>query len=266
MNPAIFAKFVSVTFQKQITYRFNYFMGIINGFLYVFIYTSLWRALYAQSETNIHGGFSLTAIITYAVMVMAVRISFSMDDFAIYEKVRDGSVAIDLIRPVSFFFINLAENIGYSLFNLMARTIPILLISTLIFDLYLPVEPVRFAAFFISAVCGYLILFMINFVIGLLAFWFVEIFPFMMFKFGLFTIFSGSLLPMDFFPDFMVPLMKLMPFQYILYTPTVILTGHARIGNIPEMITSQLMWVLVLAGICKIMWNAARNKLVIQGG
>ncbi len=108
MNPKLFFKFVSISFQKQIIYRFDYFIGFLNGFLYVFIFTSLWKALYSQFDTTEHSGFTLTAIITYAVMAMAIRISFTMDDTIIFRKVQDGSIAMELIRPTSFFFMNLA--------------------------------------------------------------------------------------------------------------------------------------------------------------
>jgi len=101
MNPELFLKFVSVSFQKQVTYRFDCFVGIVNG---------------SQFDTTVHNGYTLTAIVTYAVLVMAVRISFTMDDSIIYRKVMDGSIAMELVRPTSFFFMNLAENVGHSLF------------------------------------------------------------------------------------------------------------------------------------------------------
>jgi len=266
MSLPLFAKFAAVSFQKQITYRFDYFMGVLNGFLYVFIFTSLWRALYSHSEIATHGGFSLPSIITYAVMVMAVRISFSMEENAIYKKVQDGSVAIDLIRPVSIFFMHLAQSVGHSFFHILARTVPILLISALFFDLQIPTEPARLAAFLLSAVLGYLILFMINFCVGLLAFWFIEIFPFMLLKYGLFTLLSGAIVPIDLFPAFIRHAVALLPFQYVLYSPTSILIGHAPPETIPGIIAVQAVWVLIFSAISAAMWNAGRSKLVIQGG
>ncbi len=266
MNPELFAKFVSVTFQKQITYRFEYFMGIVNGFIYVFIFTSLWKALYAQTVGNSMSGFSLTGIITYAVLAMAVRISFSMDDSVIYKKVQDGSVSIDLIRPVSFFYMNLAENVGYSLFHLIARALPILAISFFIFDVYIPVSFLNFSLFVISALMGYLILFMFNFTIGLLAFWFIEVFPFMLFKYAFLTLFSGGIVPIDFFPEVLKPIIAMMPFQYTLYAPTVILMGHVGTQQALSLIAMQVVWVVVLSAACRAMWRVGRNKLVIQGG
>lgn len=266
MNPKIFSKFVSISFQKQITYRFDYFVGILNGFLYVFIFTSLWKALYSQFDTTEHNGFTLRAIITYAVMVLAIRISFTMDDSIIYGKVQDGSIAMELIRPTSFFFMNLAENIGHSLFHILARTIPVVIISAFLFDIYVPFEPLRILAFLLSAVIGYLLISMLNFTVGLLAFWFMEIFPFLLFKYALFTFFAGGIVPIDFFPEALKPLVNFLPFQYMLYYPTVILIGQVPLTEVQPIIITQLIWALIMGVICQFMWNAGKKKLIIQGG
>ena len=266
ISPTLFFKFASVTFQKQITYRFDYFMGILNGFLYVFIFTSVWRALFSQSDNAVQSGFTLNGMITYAVMAMVIRISFTQDDAVIYRKVQDGSVSIDLIRPVSFFFMNLAEAAGYSLFHFFARSVPILIISFFLFEIEIPLEPARLFAFALSALFGYLILFLVNFAVGLLAFWFVEIFPFMLFKYGLLTLFGGGIVPVDFFPEVLKVVINLLPFQQILYVPTVILTGHAPLSTLPGLLSTQFVWVVFMTMLSKTMWGAGRNKLVVQGG
>ncbi len=266
MNPELFFKFVSISFQKQVTYRFDCFVGILNGFLYIFIFTSLWKALYSQFDITVHNGFTLTAIVTYAVMVMAVRISVTMDDSIIYRKVLDGSIAIELIRPTSFFFMNLAENVGHSLFHILARTFPVIIISIFLFDLSVPFEPLRLSVFLLSFAAGYVLLSMLNFIAGLLAFWFVEIFPFMLFKYALFTFFAGGIVPIDFFPDFLKPVVNLLPFQYMLYYPTIILTGRVPLEEVHSVMITQFIWILAMGIICILMWNAGKKKLVIQGG
>lgn len=267
MTGALFLKFASVSFQKQLAYRFDYFVGVLNGFLYVFIFTSLWKAVYSPQPLLTHGGFSLNGIITYAVLAMTVRICFSMDDTVIYKKVQDGSVAIDLIRPVSFFSMNLAECVGYSFFHVMARGLPILGLSFFVFDLSLPADPTNFLLFALSGTMGYLIMFMINFIVGLLAFWFLEVFPFQLFKYGLITLFSGGIVPVDFFPEAFQPFVAMLPFQYILYAPTVILMGHsADAQGSGDLIAGQIFWAIALFAVSNAMWRAGQKKLVIQGG
>jgi ABC-2 type transport system permease protein len=196
---------------------------------------------------------------------MVIRVSYTMDDGVVPMKVRDGSISIDLIRPYSFFYMNLAESLGHSLFHFIARAVPILVASLFLFDLSVPMSETIFF-FPITALLGYLLLFMLNYIIGMLAFWFIEIFPFLLFKYGLITIFSGGIIPIDFFPDKIKPLLELTPFPYILYAPTVILTGHATAVRAQHLILGQVIWVIILYFMCKIVWRIGRNKLLIQGG
>ncbi len=262
MNPSTFIKFASVSFQKQVTYRFDYFVSVLNGFLYVFIFTSVWKVIFAKSGAS--GGFTAESITTYAVMAMVIRISFSMEDTAIANKVRDGSVAIDLIRPVSFYMMNLAECVGYSAFHILARGIPILIVSALLFGVHLPLEKLPVAA--LSLTMAYLILFMLNFATGLLSFWVIEIFPFMLLKYGLINLLSGGIVPIDFFPASIRPYLALTPFQGIFYAPAAIITGHVSNERALVMIAEQVAWVAILAWMCGLLWRAGQNKLVIQGG
>lgn len=199
-------------------------------------------------------------------MVMAIRISFTMDDSVIHKKVYDGSIAMELIRPTPFFFMHLAENVGHSLFHIMARTLPIIVISMFLFDVTIPLEPLRFVVFFCSAFAGYVLLFMLNFAMGLLAFWFVEIFPFMLFKYALFTFFSGGIVPPDFFPEFLKQAVRFLPFQYMLYVPTTILIGKVSLADVPAILAAQLIWIFVMSIICIVAWNYGKKKLIIQGG
>jgi ABC-2 type transport system permease protein len=263
VSPALFFKFVGVSFRKETAYRFDYLVMILNGFLYVFIFTSLWKTVFAASGGGF-GGFTTAGIISYTVVAMVIRISFSMDDTIIPGRVRDGSVAVDLIRPVSFQMMNLAQCVGYSAFHLTARGLPILLVSALMFDLHAPLRSLPASA--VSLVLSYLLLFMLNFTVSLLSFWFVEVFPFILLKYALINLLAGGLVPMDFFPDFIRPVMALLPFQHIFYSPAIIITGRVAPEQAVGIIAVQALWVAGFVVLSAVMWRAASNKLVIQGG
>jgi ABC-2 type transport system permease protein len=236
---------------------------IINGFLYVFIFTSLWRSVFSSAGGSF-GGFTKEGIVSYTVVAMVIRISFSMDDSVIPTKVRDGSVAVDLIRPVSFQMMNLAQSIGYSAFHITARGFPILLVSALMFGLQIPAKGVPLAL--VSLALSYVILFMINFTTSLLAFWFIDIFPFILLKYGLINLLSGGLLPMDFFPNSVRAVMDYLPFQHIFYSPAVIITGRVLPEHAWGILAAQAGWVFALSIFSVLMWRASSNRLVIQGG
>lgn len=264
----MYLKIAAKSFQKQAAYKVEYFVGLLNGLLFIFIFTSLWKAVYAQSdpETLAGGGFDLDSIITYAVLAMVVKISFSMDDNATAFKMRTGALAMDLLKPISYYAFYLAESVGYSLFHFFSRGLPLLLFSVFLFRIQIPLAPGNYLLFLPSAAMGYLIFFSINYLTGLLSFWFIETFSFQLMKYGLFTLFAGGILPVDFFPDAIRPFILFLPFPYVLYTPTAIFMGHLPPGGTESALLAQLAWVALLALFSWMAWRAAMKKLVVQGG
>ncbi len=262
----LYINFMLKSFQKQLAYKFEYFIGVFNGLLFIFIFTSLWESIYSKPQAEAITSFNKTSIIAYAIFAMLFRISMTMEDGATTNKVRTGSIAMDLIKPVNYFLMTLAEALGQSMFHWFTRVIPILLFCIFAFDISMPVKAETYLLTAISWVMGYSIMFMINFVFALLAFWFVETFSFQLMKFGLFTLFAGGIVPIDFFPSWSRPLMDVMPFQYILYTPAAIFISHITGAETMRFMAMQIVWVAILAIICYRMWGAATRKLVTQGG
>ena len=265
MEPYI--KFIAKSFQKQITYRVEYFVGLINGFLYVFVFTSLWNAIFSMSNLNSsESNFTKSTIISYAVFAMVIKISFTMDDQITTRKIRTGSLVTDLIKPINYFYLTLSECIGQTIFHFLARGVPILVLSLLMFNITLPKDFANYILLLISGILGYFILFMINYLIGLLSFWFLETFSFQLMKYALYALFSGGIIPVDFFPTKMQTIINFLPFKYILYIPTSIFLGRFSHDRICIAIICQFGWVIFLFAVSKITWNKAIKKLVIQGG
>ena len=242
-------------------------MGVLNGLLFIFIFTSLWKSIYAHSAAEAIGtGFDRNKIIVYAVYAMIFRISMTMEDNDIGRKVRSGNISMDLIKPVNVFFMNFAECFGQTLFHWFTRVLPILVVSLLFFDAPPPVNPLNYLLGGVAWIFGYLILFMLNFSVALLAFWFVEIFSFQLMKYGLLTLFGGAILPIDFFPEWAQPAIAFIPFQYIFYVPTALFIGHIEGMAAINLILIQAVWVVLLSTVCYFMWGAGKKKLVVQGG
>jgi ABC-2 type transport system permease protein len=235
--------------------------------LFIFIFTSLWAAIYAQSgDAGIASGFDGKKIITYAVYAMLIRISMTMEDGDIGRKVRSGAISMDLIKPVNFFGMSIAESMGQTLFHWFTRVIPILILVMVMFDAPLPTNPLNYLLMAIAWIAGYLIMFLLNFTVSLLSFWFTETFSFQLMKFGLLTLFGGAILPIDFFPDWAQPLIALIPFQYIFYAPTAVFIGHLQGAAAFHIMLLQWVWVALLGLTAFILWRAGQRKLVFQGG
>jgi len=262
----LYLKFAMKSFQKQLAYKFEYFVGVLNGLLFIFIFTSLWRAIYVNSDAAANSGFNIDSIIAYAIFAMIVRISMSMDDMSTIGKVRSGDISLDLIKPMNYFTMALSESIGQSMFHWFTRVVPILGVSLLLFDVSMPISASNYGFFIVAWTLGYFIMFMINFLFGLIAFWTIETFSFQLMKYGLFTLFAGGIVPIDFFPDWARPVADILPFKYVLYVPTALFIGHIGGDKAMKLLEIQALWVAGLGFVCWAMWGVAQRKLVVQGG
>ena len=148
-----YLKFIAKSFQKDITYKVEYFVGLVNGFLYVFIFTSLWKAIYnSYGQESFAGSFTRSSIISYAVFAMVIKISFTMDDQITTRKIRTGALITDLIKPINYFCLTLSESIGQSLFNFLARGMPILVTSLFLFKVAMPGNVTNYLLLILSGI------------------------------------------------------------------------------------------------------------------
>jgi ABC-2 type transport system permease protein len=262
----VYLNFALKTFQSQAAYKFEYFVGVFNGLLYVFIFTSLWSAIYSGLQSGSDTPFTRAGIITYAVFAMICRISMTMEDTEISSRIRSGDIAMDMTKPVNFFLMNLSQTVGVTMFHWFTRVTPILLACFLAFDLEVSLEPARMAAAVCAWAMGYFVFFLLNFAFALLAFWFVETFSFQLTKYALINLLSGAIIPVDFFPSRLRPFMEMLPFQYIFYTPTAVFTGHLAWPETVRLMSLQAVWIAILGLLCSVMWRSAQRKLVVQGG
>ncbi|MDH5678666.1 MAG: ABC-2 family transporter protein [Nitrospinota bacterium] len=263
---SLYIKFAFKAFQRQLAYKFEYFVGVVNGLIFIFIFTSLWKNIFSNSQATESVGFTTSGIVSYAVFAMIIRISMSQDDLGVMGKIRTGAIAMDMIKPFNFFGVTLAENVGGTMFHWFTRAAPILAVCLIFFDVSLPRHPVNYLLLAVTWILGYLIYFMVNWLFAMLAFWVIETFSFQLMKYGMFTLFSGGIIPLDFFPDFIRPAVAYIPFMYILYVPTASFIGHISPAEALGFIAFQGVWVATLGLASVVVWRAAQKKLIIQGG
>src|SRR5277367_2791222 len=84
-----------------------FFLGII---LYIFM--RLWKATFAHAHATVFGDYSLDEIIWYLAMTESIMMSSPRVTPRIDEDVRTGTIAVQLVRPLSYPLYRLASNLG----------------------------------------------------------------------------------------------------------------------------------------------------------
>ncbi|GIO14407.1 ABC transporter permease [Cohnella xylanilytica] len=257
--------FVRIRFLMMLAYRVNYYSGIVIYAINIGAYYFMWKAIYGSAETL--GGFTVEQMTTYiAVSWMARAFYFNNLDREISNEIRDGSVAVQMTRPISYLMVKMMQGFGEGLFRLLLFMVPGMIIVTLIFPVSLPTDPVRWVIFFVMIWFSFLINSQLNIMTGLFAFYVENNEGLMRLKRVLIDLLSGVILPMTFFPGWAKAILDWLPFQAITYLPGSVFTGRLNGAEVWNALLVQVVWFAALIVPILLMWRTARKRLFVQGG
>ncbi|MGI6668565.1 MAG: ABC transporter permease [Acetivibrionales bacterium] len=260
----VYMEFAKKAFQNSIVYRANSYAGIINTIVMIFVNIAIWRAIY-EEEAALEG-LQFRLVMTYIVLSFLMQSVFVMDEYLIQGKVRNGTIATDMLRPVSFLNYIFSHNIGIAVFRIIIQLIPALIVSILFIKILPPFSPLIAVYFAVSVILGYLVLYSINLVVWLTSFWYFEVFSFVTIKDAAIMILSGALMPIWFMPGWMYNIVQVTPFGSIYSVPISIYLGQLPETEMYTKLVLQLVWIIVFQGIARLMWHCAVKRIVVQGG
>ncbi|GGF68463.1 daunorubicin ABC transporter permease [Paenibacillus albidus] len=257
--------FIRIRFLTMLAYRVNYYSGILIYILNIGVNYFTWMAIYGDGESL--GGFTAAQMTSYvAVSWMARAFYFNNLDREISTDIRDGSIAIQFIRPYNYVLVKMMQGLGEGLFRFMMLMIPGMVIAILLFPVQLPTDLSAWAGFLVMLFFSFLISSQINIITGLSAFFVENNEGVMRMKRVIVDLFSGLIVPITLFPDWLSSILKVLPFQAITYLPGSVFTGRVQGVGIWNVLGIQVFWFLLL--LIPIVWlyHASRQRLFVQGG
>lgn len=260
-----YLELIRIRFLMMLAYRVNYYSGILIYALNIGSYYFLWKAIFGAQQQL--GGMTLAQMTTYVVVSwMSRAFYFNNLDREIASEIRDGSVAIQFIRPYNYIFVKIMQGLGEGIFRLLLFTTPGMVIVSLIFPVELPTEPARWLIFLLMLFFSFLINSQINIITGLFAFFLENNEGLMRMKRVAVDLFSGLILPISLFPGWTEKLLQLLPFQAITYLPGSVFAGRVTGSAIYQVLGIQLLWFALLIIPIYWLWIKARTRLFVQGG
>lgn len=264
MNSA-YLELIRIRFLMMLAYRVNYYSGIVIYTINIGAYYFLWEAIYG--EQKVLAGFTIAQMTTYvAVSWMARAFYFNNLDREIANEIRDGSVAVQFIRPYNYLFVKLMQGFGEGLFRLLLFMGPGLAIVCLIFPVRLPSDIGTWVLYLVMLVFSFLINTQINMLVGLFAFFVENNEGMLRMKRVLVDLFAGVIVPISFFPGWLSTMMKWLPFQAITYLPSSVFTGRIVGSEALQVLGIQIIWFIALIIPIAWVWRQARTRLFVQGG
>ncbi len=248
---------------REATYRFDVFTGVASVLVRLYLLRMVWIALYARNAAP--SDLPLHAIITYTAVALLMGLVMDIDQTRLlYEKLHEGSIATDFLKPISVPLYFFSDGTGEVLFH-ATLIVPSLFFALLFVHIDIP-SPAVLAVFFVSFFLGYLVGFCINFIMNCIAFWTLEIHAARLIVTWVSDLFGGELIPLVIFPVFLQKFAFVLPFAAMFSTPLLIYVGVIKPDRYAEALGLQLFWVVVLGAVAALVWRAGAKRVVVQGG
>jgi ABC-2 type transport system permease protein len=197
---------------------------------------------------------------------MARAFYFNNLDREIANEIKDGSVAVQFIRPYNYIVVKMMQGLGEGLFRILFFSTPGMVVVSLLFPVRLPSDIHVWLLYLSMIFFSFLINSQINIITGLFAFFLENNEGIMRMKRVAVDLFSGLVIPISFFPGWAEWLLKLLPFQAITYLPGSVITGKIAGGAALQALGVQLIWFVLLIIPMIWLWHGARMRLFVQGG
>ncbi|HEX2947800.1 MAG TPA: ABC-2 family transporter protein [Clostridia bacterium] len=236
------------TYKEWAAYRSHAMVSLFVGPVYFLVQIFIWKAVFS-SRGSING-LSLDQMINY--FGVAVLINYLIMDFADWNLqmlISTGKFLSYMLRPMSHIYFALSQKVGHRVLGFTIEFIPVYLILFFVFGVRIvPARPV-FAV--ISIMLGFIMMFLVDYCVGITAFWLTRTSGVRRMFLLLRDICSGMFLPLTFFPDVLQKILFYLPFQFIAYVPVRVCVGSYELGgislDIPRIVGIQAVAVLAMS-------------------
>jgi ABC-2 type transport system permease protein len=261
----LFLELAKLSFQRQLAYRSAHLAGVVTNLFFGLLRAAVIIALYGERQDV--SGLSLQMAITFTGLSQATIGYLTLFSWAdIIKSIYSGEVASDLLKPMNFFSFWLAKDLGRAAAAFLMRSVTIMLIYALIFDINYPENLAQWVAVAFALIFSWLISFAWRFLVNLTAFWTPNTFGISRFAYGMSWVLSGFAMPLAFFPSWFQNIADATPFPSMVYTIIEIYLGIASGNEILLLLLGQALWLIILILIAKVMLSAGIRRLVVLGG
>lgn len=262
--------YFKIKFLNEIQYKIAAIAGILTQFAWGGMYIMLYTVFLNQASNQT---MTISQMSTYIWLQQGLYMLYNLwsIDTEIIEQIKDGSISMELIKPVGLYKIWHAKTLGRKVALVTLRIVPLIIICNIlplgIYEFSLPVSLKAGILFLISLILSTLLV-MAYIMIIYVAIIFAKSQKGIKMVFQLVAeFFSGIVIPIAFMPDKVVNILKFTPFYYMQNLPFNIYIGYTT--NEKEIYISlimQILWIIILTIIGKTVLNKKIKKIEIQGG
>jgi ABC-2 type transport system permease protein len=261
-----YVSFARTSLEITFVYRAGFVLNMIGTIFYVVAMFYLWQTVFLGNPGSL-GGFTWPEMKAYILVSFLLSSLLTWyDEWVMSQDIREGYVAVDLARPFDFQASRFARAMGPIIFE-ATSAIGVAAVVALVFGgAALPADPGRAALFVVSCALATIIKFGLVYCVSMTAFWTTSIEGIMVGRSAIQNIFSGALIPLVFFPDWLQSIAAVLPFQAMISTPALVYLGKLDAPSTAVAIGVQVVWAVGLLFLGRLAFRQAVKVVTIHGG
>lgn len=264
-----YLSFFRLRFSMGLQYRAAALAGIVTQFVWGIMEILVFHAFYRSDSSSFPMDFSAAASYVWLQQAfLALFMTWLMEN-EIFDSITNGNIAYELCRPIDLYNMWYFRSLASRLSKAVLRCMPILCITLFLpkpWGLSLPESPYSFLLFLITLFLGLFVTAALCMLIYIACFFTISSQGIRMTATSLVEFFSGSIIPIPFFPDGLRKFMELLPFASMQNVPFRIYSGDLSGQALNQAVFLQAFWLAVLLLLGKGLAKTAMNKVVVQGG
>lgn len=256
-----------------LNYRAAAIAGLFTQLFFGFVIVMIYYAFYESSGTLSDSGdlpMTITQTVTYLWLAQGLLGLLPWNgDREIHGLIRNGDYAYELVRPIDMYNHWLYRILAQRIAATSLRSIPLFTIALLLMPEMLqmkgPESGAAFLMFIVTMLAAIILGGTISNIITISVLFTIgdgieRLLP------AVVTIFSGMVIPLAFFPDWMQPVLNFLPFSGLVDSPYKFYLGVYGSNELVGILLHQVLWTVFLMLIGRWMLQKASRRVVVQGG
>ena len=245
---------VKISLSRNLHYKINFLLMMCIPILVFFVIKyNLWSSIYAGNDYKLIKGYSLPEMINYQFWILILEFFVRSHFFSrnISLEIRHGKISCFLLYPFNYISYQLSLFLSDKMLQVFIGSFTLLLAGLFSWAQIPSAFILLKAALFIFMINVFW--FFIQLFIGFLAFWLEETWGLNVSIRFVAAFLSGSVLPLDLYPELFAKILMWTPFPYLLYVPVKILMGEAM--DLGFSLSVLCVWNVILFFCVRWIWK-----------
>ncbi len=255
----------SARFRTLLQYRTAALAGLGTQVFWGWLQLMVFTAFFASSA--VAQPMRLDQVITYIWLKQALLLLLPWrPDAEVQSMVKSGRVAYEFLRPIDLYWFWFARSVAMRTAPAILRCTPMFVLAYFFFGMEAPKSWGAALGFCASIVLAVMLSAAMTALLSISTLWTVEGRGVQGLTTSLVNLFSGSIIPLVFFPAWFRPIAEFLPFRGLMDTPFRVYLGEMRGADLAIGFAHQIAWIAILVVSGRWLLRAALRRVEVQGG